>query len=197
MKKKKIGKIYSVSSDVGEHLPFWHRGENYKKSYASNKKLGGGVILTLIHEIDYLYWLFGKFKSVYATGGSLTKLKINVEDTVVGNILTLNKIPISLRMDYWRNPPTRKLNIVGEKGQIFWDYYKMQTIIVYNNGKKIVKKLPRSWNRNIMFKNIIKDFVNSVVKNKKMKIPLEDGIYSLKAALALKKSLQYSKKILI
>ena len=140
-----------------------------------------------------MYWLFGKFKSVYATGGSLTKLKINVEDTVVGNILTLNKIPISLRMDYWRNPPTRKLNIVGEKGQIFWDYYKMQTIIVYNNGKKNCKKLPRSWNRNIMFKNIIKDFVNSIVKNKKMKIPLEDGIYSLKAALALK-SLQYSKK---
>ena len=48
-----------------------------------------------------------------------------------------------------------------------------------------------------MFKNIIKDFVNSVVTNKKMKIPLEDGIYSLKTALALKKSLQYSKKILI
>ena len=197
IEKKKLGKIYSVFCDVGEHLPFWHPNENYKKSYAAKKKLGGGVILTLIHEIDYLFWLFGKFKSVYATGGSLTKLNINVEDTVVSNIVTNSNIPISLRMDYWRNPPTRQLNIVGEKGQLFWDYYSKETTIIYNSGKKIVNKLPKNWNRNYMFVDIIKDFILRISKNKKIKIPLKDGIYALKVAIALKKSLIQSKKILI
>ena len=197
LKKNKLGKIFSVTSDVGEHLPFWHPNEDYKKSYASKKNLGGGVILTLIHEIDYLYWLFGEFKSVYATGGKLTKLKINVEDTVVSNILTKKRVPISLRMDYWRNPPTRTLNIVGEKGQIFWNYYKKQTIVIYNNRKKIIKKLPKNWNRNTMFIDITRDFISNILKNKKTRIPLKDGIYTLKIALALKKSLEQSRKILI
>ena len=155
------------------------------------------MILTLIHEIDYLHWIFGKFKSVYATGGSLTKLNIDVEDTVLGNIVTQSKIPISLRMDYWRNPPTRQLNIVGEKGQIFWDYYTKKTTIIYKNGKKIVKNLPKNWKRNHMFLDIVKDFVTRIINNKKIKIPLKDGIYALEVALALKKSLRNSKKILI
>ncbi len=197
LEKKKLGKIYSVFCDVGEHLPYWHPNENYKKSYAAKKKLGGGVVLTLIHEIDYLYWLFGKFKSVYATGGSITKLNINVEDTVLSNIVTYNNIPISLRMDYWRNPPTRQLNIVGEKGQLFWDYYTKKTTLIFNNGKKIVKKLPKNWNRNHMFLDILKDFILNIEKNKKVKISLKDGIYALNVALALKKSLRDSKKILI
>ena len=197
MKKKTLGKIYSVFCDVGEHLPYWHPNENYKKSYAAKKKLGGGVVLTLIHEIDYLYWLFGKFKSVYATGGSITKLNINVEDTVLSNIVTYNNIPISLRMDYWRNPPTRQLNIVGDKGQLFWDYYTKKTTLILNNGKKIVKKLPKNWNRNHMFLDILKDFILNIEKNKKVKISLKDGIYALNVALALKKFLKDSKKILI
>ena len=67
-----------------------------------------------------------------------------------------NNVPISLRMDYWRRPPSRTLNIVCEKGQIFWDYYKKETIILYNNGKKIVKKLPLKWERNDMFLKILK-----------------------------------------
>ena len=167
------------------------------KKAMQQKKLGGGVVLTLIHEIDYLYWLFGKFKSVYATGGSITKLNINVEDTVLSNIVTYNNIPISLRMDYWRNPPTRQLNIVGEKGQLFWDYYTKKTTLILNNGKKIVKKLPKNWNRNHMFLDILKDFILNIEKNKKVKISLKDGIYALNVALALKKSLKNSKKILI
>ena len=105
-----------------------------------------------------MYWIFGEFKSVYATGGKFTKLNLDVEDTVLGNIMTKNNVPISLRMDYWRRPPSRTLNIVCEKGQIFWDYYKKETIILYNNGKKIVKKLPLKWERNDMFLKILKKF---------------------------------------
>lgn len=197
IEKKKLGKIYSVFCDVGEYLPLWHPKEDYKKSYASRKKLGGGVILTLIHEIDYLFWIFGKFKSVYSTGGNLTKLNTDVEDTVVSNIVTKQNVPISLRMDFWRTPPTRKLNIVGEKGQLFWNYHTKKTILIMKNGKKITKNMPKKWNSNQMYVDILKDFISKIKNNGKVKISLEDGIYTLKAALALKKSLRESKKILI
>ena len=48
-----------------------------------------------------------------------------------------------------------------------------------------------------MFLDIVKDFVTRIINNKKIKIPLKDGIYALEVALALKKSLRNSKKILI
>ena len=197
LKEKKLGKIYSVSSDVGEYLPSWHPWENYKNSYASQKKLGGGVVLTLAHEIDYLYWLFGNFKSIYSLGGKFTKLSVDVEDNVITSILTKSNVPINLRMDYWRNPPSRKLNIVGEKGEITWDYYKGTTTFIRRNGKKILKKNPKNWNRNSMFIDSINDFIDCVTKHKKSKIVLSDGIYGLKAALAIKKSLSVKQKIIM
>ena len=62
IKQDKLGKIYSVQVDLGEYLPDWHPWEDYRQSYAARADQGGGVILTLIHELDYLHWLFGKPK---------------------------------------------------------------------------------------------------------------------------------------
>lgn len=192
MKRKRLGKIYSVNCDVGQRLSDWHPSENFKDSYASKEELGGGVILTLIHEIDYLHWLFGKFKSVYSIGGKLTKLKINSEDTVLSCFKTINNVPISLRTDYWRKPPTRTLNIVGEKGEIFWDYFQNKLSILNDKGKLILKRkmAPRN---DYLYLKIMKDFITK----KKVKISLKQGIYALEVALAMKKSIKFSKKILI
>ena len=56
VKQKKIGKIISVQVENGSYLPDWHPYEDHAISYASQKKLGGGVVLTQIHDIDYLYY---------------------------------------------------------------------------------------------------------------------------------------------
>ena len=48
-----------------------------------------------------------------------------------------------------------------------------------------------------MFLDIMKDFISKIKKNSRVNIPLKDGIYTLKVALALKKSLKESKKIII
>jgi len=195
IKKNKIGKIISVVCDVGEYLPLWHPWENYRKSYAARKEFGGGVILTLIHELDYLYWLFGEISSVYAMGSKKTKLKINVEDSALISMMTKSKIPIHLRMDYWRNKPKRSLNIVGEKGEINWDYYS-KTATLLNNEKILHKqKLPKKWNKNQMFINIMEDFINSIGKRASPKVSLKESLNVLKIALAAKSSLKKNKLV--
>ena len=80
VKQKKIGKIISVQVENGSYLPDWHPYEDHAISYASQKKLGGGVVLTQIHDIDYLYWIFGNPKSVFSVTGKFSKLDISVED---------------------------------------------------------------------------------------------------------------------
>ena len=101
-------------------------------------------------------------------------------------------MPISLRTDYWRKPPTRTLNIVGEKGEIFWDYFQNKLSILNEKGKLILKKKMTTRN-NYLYLKIMKDFITK----KKVKISLKQGIYALEVALAMKKSIKFSKKILI
>lgn len=72
----------------------------------------------------------------------------------------------------------------------------MKTTILFNNKKKLTKFLPKNWHKNQMYIDIIRDFLEKIIKNKKVQIPLKEGIYTLKVALALKESLNKSKKII-
>ena len=105
-------------------------------------------------------------------------------------MLTKDKIPIQLRMDYWRQPSVRKLHIVGDRGEISWNYYSGQAIL--QNENKIIKKssLPDTWERNDLFLSIIKHFLDCIENRSKPLIPLTEGIEVLKIALAAKESLK-------
>jgi predicted dehydrogenase len=191
----KLGKIFSVSVDMGEYLPDWHPWEDYRQSYSAKEELGGGVVLTLIHELDYLFWLFGKVKKVYAIGGQLTSLKINVEDTAIISQTTESGTFIQLRMDYWRKTPVRTMSIIGEKGEIYWDYYRGE--ILKSDRKGVTKSFKKSekWDRNTLFLVTMKDFLNAIETNTRPRTSLQDGIDVLKIATAAKKSIKEGKII--
>lgn len=190
-----LGEIIHVKVETGEYLPSWHPWEDYRKSYASQNKMGGGVVLTMIHDLDYLYWLFGKMKSVYAIGGHLTPLEIDAEDTALISLLTDSNIPIHLSLDYWQKPPIRILKIVGEKGIIFWDYYKGEAILMHDG--KVVKEsnINKKWERNDMFLSIMKNFIDAINNNDVIRSPLNEGIDTLKISLAILKSMGKNKVI--
>jgi predicted dehydrogenase len=103
IQKQMIGRILAVRAEIGEYLAGWHVYEDYRQLYASKKELGGGVILTQIHELDYIYWLFGLPKRIFAVGGHLSSLEVNVEDTV-DILMEYAKngasIPISVYLDH-------------------------------------------------------------------------------------------------
>lgn len=75
LEKETIGKIISVKVECGAYLPDWHPYEDYSKGYAARDDLGGGVVLTCIHELDYLYWFFGEIKEVFSITGKFSNLK--------------------------------------------------------------------------------------------------------------------------
>lgn len=189
------GRIFSVNVDMGEYLPGWHPWEDYRQSYSAKADMGGGVILTLIHELDYIFWIFGPVKSVYAIGGQLTPLEMDAEDTALISLLTKQGVPVLLRMDYWRNPPVRKMNIVCENGEVDWDYYTGEATLT--NGGNIIKRssLPGAWDRNNLFMAAMKDFLNSVREQSMPRIPLAEGITVLEIALAAKRSMTEEKII--
>ena len=77
-----LGKIISAHADVGQYLPDWRPGLNYKNSVSAQAVLGGGALLELSHELDYLIWFFGNFIQVSGFLGYSKLLDIDVEDSV-------------------------------------------------------------------------------------------------------------------
>ena len=187
--KNYIGESFSVQVENGSYLPDWHPHEDYKKSYASNKKQGGGVILTNIHEIDYLYWFFGKIKEVTAISEKVSKLGINAEDFASIILKFNNNIMAEIHFDYFQRPSCRGCKIVGNKGTIMWDFEK-NDVIVYNIEKKRWKtylKL-KNYDNNLMYINEITHFLDCIKKEKNTINDIQEGIKVLKITLGVKKS---------
>jgi len=117
-----IGRVLYVHAEVGQYLPDWRPALDYRKGVTAQDSLGGGVLLELSHELDYIYWMFGMPDSVSAFGGHLSELELDVEDTV--ELLLEYHSPkclINVHLDMIQRAPVRRCRIVGEKGTIIWD----------------------------------------------------------------------------
>ena len=187
--QKKIGRIISIQSENGSYLPDWHPHEDYRKGYASDRQLGGGIILTMIHDIDYLYWIFGNPKSIFSVSGKFSDLDISAEDYCSSIIEFKNNITAELHLDFFQRPEFRGCKIKGTKGVIYWNSDKNE-IRLFKNRKKVweVVLALKKFQRNEMYIDEIIHFLKCV-KNRKQTINnLDEGIKTMKIALAMKKS---------
>lgn len=75
-----------ISAYFGYDLKKWRPESDHLKSYSANKHLGGGVLLDVIHELDYLYYKFGSIKSITYIKDKLTDITNDTEDLVVGRV---------------------------------------------------------------------------------------------------------------
>ena len=192
--KNELGKIIFARVENGSYLPDWHPYENYQKSYASRKDLGGGVVLTAIHEIDYLYWFFGSVAEVISFTGQYSDLKMSVEDLSVSLIKFNNNVISELHLDYFQRPSTRNCKLVGTKGTLLWDDTSNEVKLYNNKTKKWSSKLKidnYDWNQ--MYVEEMAYFLNCVKKRQKTFNSVEDGIKTLKIALSIKESSKIKK----
>lgn len=192
-----IGDIVSMRVEIGESVRNWHRYEDYRKMYACRKELGGGVIVTQIHELDYLYYLFGMPVSVYALGGHLSDLEIDVED--VADILMEyriagKKVPITVHEDYLQVPSRRGGLILGTDGKIEFNLLTAE-LYVYDRNGAIICEEKFDFERNDMFLEEMRDFLYAVKREKQSDISFTDAKGSLIMASAAKDSIEAGKII--
>lgn len=121
-----IGRVLSVRAEVGQYLPDWRPGVDYRNTVSAKAELGGGVLLELSHEIDYLRWLFGDIQWVNAVLRTQSDLEIDVEDTALLNFGFTGrhgKSPLvaALNVDFVRQDSTRVCVAIGESGTLRWN----------------------------------------------------------------------------
>jgi predicted dehydrogenase len=106
-------RINEVSVYCGSYLPEWRPDEDFRISYSARKELGGGVQFDLIHEIDYIYWLFGKPNTVTKSLRSKSSLQIDAVD--YGNYcLEYADFCVGVTLNYYRRDYKRTLEILFE-----------------------------------------------------------------------------------
>lgn len=115
-----IGRVHAVRVECQSYLPDWRPAARYQDSYAARRR-EGGVLLDLIHEIDYTTWLFGWPDRVQARLRNLGRLGIVEEEMADVTWETPTGAAVSISLDYLTRPPRRRLRASGEHGTIEWD----------------------------------------------------------------------------
>jgi len=193
LENKVIGEIVALNVEIGEDIRLWHKYEDYRGMYAARKDLGGGVAVTQIHEVDYIQYLFGMPLSVYAIGGKLSKLEIDVEDTVSALLkyeLNGMQIPVHIHEDYIQAPPSRTCKIIGNNGKIFFDLLKASIIVHDSDANIILEQTFDKFTRNDMFKEELELFLSDVKERRESFLSAKEGVKSLKIALAIQESIE-------
>jgi predicted dehydrogenase len=181
-----LGKPLSVRAHWGEYLPGWHPWEDYRQGYAARKSLGGGVVNTLCHPLDYLRWLFGEVDSLTAMTGQVSQLDLDVED-VAEILLNFNTGMIgSVHLDYFQRPPAHWLEINAENGHIRWENATAEAR-VYSAQDKAWQTLspPDGFDRNQLFMEETRHFLALVRGEEPSRCSLSDGIRSLQMTEAV------------
>jgi len=115
-----IGRPMAATFTVFSHVPSWHPYEDWRQLYAVRGDLGGGVLLTEIHEIDLAYWMFGVPEAVFCSGGNRCGEPLEIEDTVQLTLL-YPSFSAQITLCFMHARPSRRFHIAGSGGDIVWD----------------------------------------------------------------------------
>lgn len=191
IKSGAIGRVISVRCEWGEFMPGWHPWEDYRKSYGARADLGGGVVLTLSHPIDYLRWLVGEMTELWAFTGKVSDLEIEVEDVAEVGFRFENGAIGNLHLDYFRKPAEHRFEIIGTAGMIEWRNTTGAARLYRSQSETWESNLvPEGFERNDLFIAEMKHFLDVAEKKAIPSCTLDDGIKALKIALSVLESAQ-------
>jgi len=190
-----LGKVLTVHAHWGEYMPNWHPWEDYRQSYAARNELGGGVIRTLTHPLDYVRWLVGEVTEVRALTGHVSPLEMDAEDVAeIGLRFTGGAIG-GVHVNYVQRPPVHRVEIVGTQGTLRWDnadgvlhFYRIPQLFGEWSAAPPVVVMeqfapPEGFERNAMFIDQMRHFIDIVRGDAEPVCTLHDGIRALELAM--------------
>lgn len=121
-------RVFSARVICSSYLPMWRKGIDYRTVYSAHKEMGGGVNLDLIHEIDYIYDLFGMPDKIYGKSGKYSDLEINSNDLSAYILDYGNKI-CEIHLDYFGKKSIRTCELYTTEGTFTADFYKEKILL--------------------------------------------------------------------
>lgn len=108
--------IFSGLLSVGQYLPHWRPGRDYKTIYSTDRNRGGGVLRDLSHELDYAQWIFGPIETfIGAFSGRISDLEMNADDCSTAICKTHEGTLLNIWLDCVSKVPSRKFLVHGKE----------------------------------------------------------------------------------
>ena len=117
-----VNDVFSIRSISSSYLPDWRPGQDYRETYSAHKAMGGGVSIDLIHEWDYLTYLFGWPETVNSLIGKKSNLEIDSDDYAVYIAEYSNKVA-ELHLDYFGRKTIREIQLFTKEDTIVGDIF--------------------------------------------------------------------------
>ncbi len=184
-----IGRVLCIRAEVGQYLPDWRTGTDYRQSGSAQNELGGGAVLELSHEIDYSRWLGGEIESVMSMTDHVSDLEIDVEDIAEITMRFSSGAIGSVHLDLFQRTPSRTCKVVGTLGTAVWDGMS-DTVMVFTTGTgQWIRMNPAGKSdRNQMYISEMEHLIACCRNRTKPVVSLSDGNRVLEIALAARES---------
>lgn len=169
----RIGKVMFARSHYGNYLPNMRPDADYQKLYCAHKSEGGGVVLDAIHEVDYLFWLFGEISNLWCEKAKRSELEIDVEDYAALVVRHDNGIRSEVHLDYLQRFKRRGCEIIGSAGTLIW---QSEGKSPENCSVRLFDAVKNEWetvfedqnlDANVMYKSLMQEFMDVI----KIKMP--------------------------
>lgn len=174
-----LGKLYFARIEVGQYLPSWRKGVEYRTTYSADKSMGGGVALDLSHEIDYMKYFFGFPISWKIVKEKVSELEITSDDIFEG-VYRYNDFLCSVHMDYLQQQKKRECRIVGSKGFLICDFVKNRLDLESDIAGNICIDAPTFFDIDKTYRDELGQFIQSIRNDEEPKMTISDGLDVLK-----------------
>jgi predicted dehydrogenase len=190
-----IGRPLHLSATVGQYLPDWRPARDYRETVSARASSGGGAVLELSHELDYVRALLGTPVAVSAQLMRSGTLDLDVEDCGDAIIEFASGAVANVHIDMLNRSPGRHCRIVASDGTAEWDV-RADTVRVFRAraGEWETAVAPSS-TTNDMYERQISHFLDCVARRAEPAVSGRDGVDSLALALAVKRSAERGQRV--
>ena len=197
-----IGKILSVRCEIGQFLPSWRPTSDYRRCVSARYELGGGALLELSHELDYLRWIFGEVDWVIANLSRQSSLELDVEDSahiILGFMPSVDdrRLVGTVNLDFIRHDNTRLCIAIGEQGSLRWNGLTGE-VALYKSGATEWRELFRhAHQRDDSYLAEWDNFIECITEHKAPLVTGLDGLRALEIIAAARQSHESGGKIYV
>ncbi len=185
MASKAVGRVFHANYFGGHYLPDWHPDADYRREYAANRSLGGGVVLTSIHGLDNIRWLFGEADEVMSFVDKVSSLEMDAEDIALGIFRTSSGVYVSWQTDFLQRANQHRLVIAGEEGTIRCNILDGEIDLFQADTNRWGSERVL-FETNTMYVKEMRHFLECIEKKQRPSIDLKEGYRTLKLALEVK-----------
>ena len=145
---------FHVRATASTYLHRWRKGFDTKKNYSARKKMGGGVIWDLSHEIDYIQYILGPVQNIDGRFSRRSSITVDSEDNADLFIET-KRSPANVHISYFGQKEERRIQIDFEDRTLEGDLLK-STITEYRGGvlrkkRKLKRSIKDSYDRQLNY----------------------------------------------